>query len=96
MSSSINIPINLVFLHNLIDQLDYITKSPFSYEDILKYINVFINTHSYVYKFKYDGEDKDIKNILCELVCIRVIFNSKVSDEIKVEDIRLQQIYRSY
>ncbi len=96
MSSPINIPINLVFLHDLIDQLDYITNPPFPFEEIIEEINDFINTHAQVYEFKYDGEDKDIKNILNELECIKLILDSNSSAEFKVEAIRLQQIYRSY
>ncbi len=96
MSSPINIPINLTVLKDLIDQIDYITNSPFPMEEILEDIYDFIITHPQIYEFDYEGEDKDIINILTELNDIKSIIDSNTTDEFKIETIRMLPIYRSY
>ena len=96
MSSPINMSINLPFLKNLIAEIDIITNSSFPYEKILDDILDFINKHTLVYEFKYDGDDKDIKNILIELNDIKTIFYSNKTNNFKVDTIILISIYRSY
>ncbi len=96
MSSPIYIPINLTFLKNLINQIDYITHSPFPMEEIVEDIYDFIITHPHIYEFDYEGDDKDIINILTELNDIKSIVYSNNTDDFKIETIRMLPIYRSY
>jgi len=95
MSMPINIPINLAFLKNIINEIDTITNSEFSHEEIIDDVLDFINTHTLVYEFKYDGNDKDIKNILTELKDIKNIVYSNTTDIFKVDTIRLLPLLKS-
>ncbi len=96
MTTPINIPINLQLLMSLIDEIDNITDSRFPIEEILEDIYDFIINHTHIYEFKYDGDDKDIKNILTELNDIKTIIDSNMTDRFKYDTICILPIYRSY
>ncbi len=96
MSSPIYIPLNYNLLKDLIEQIDAITDSSNTYDEILEYVIDFINTYSYIYDLQYNGNDKYIKSILTELNDIKKIINSDTSIEFKVETIRMLSIYRIY
>ncbi len=96
MSSPIYIPINIILLKGLIDQIDQITMSLFACDEIIEDIYDFINTHIHIYEFDYEGNDTTIINILTELNDIKSIIESNCSDEFKVETIRMLPIYRCY
>ncbi len=94
MSTPIDIPLNSKLLNDLIDQIDMISNSDFTDEEIFEDLIDIINTYSNIYNINYNGDNKIISNMLKELKDIKTIIDSNQTIQFKVETIRLLPIYR--